>query len=76
MWMEDILPEKVKKAISLNLGHESVSTTFDSYGHSNMTQNEVFGIINNLKNLKVEVKSTSITKEEREAIEKLLKRSA
>lgn len=76
MWMEDILSEKVKKAISLNLGHESVSTTFDSYGYSNMTQNEVFGIINNLKNLKVEAKSTSITQEEREAIEKLLKRSA
>lgn len=75
MWMEEILPEKVKKAISLNLGHESVTTTFDSYGHSNMTQNEVFEVIKNLKNLKANSKSTSITKEEREILEKLLKRS-
>lgn len=66
--MERTLTEKDKKAISLNLGHENIATTFDSYGYSTMTHDEVIETIKNLKKSGKEVSLNSLTKQELKVI--------
>jgi integrase len=39
------LTEEEKKAVSLNLGHTQVGTTFGSYGYGNMTDDEAVEIV-------------------------------
>ena len=68
IFMEQNLTEKDKKAISLNLGHENVSTTFDSYGYSNMTHDEVIETINKLKNARNDSRKNLVTDAEMKII--------
>jgi integrase/recombinase XerD len=50
IFMERNPTEKQKKAFSMNIGHESVTTTFASYGNSSMTQKEAIEIIKKMRN--------------------------
>ena len=43
------LTEEEKRAISLNLGHENVGTTFGSYGYGSMSEEDAVGIVQRLK---------------------------
>ena len=58
------LTEKDKKAISLNLGHENVGTTFGSSGYGNMTTEEAIDVVKNLKNLQNDLGPNTLTEEE------------
>ena len=71
--MENTLTEKQKKAISLNVGHESVATTFDSYGYSNMTPDEVIETIKNLKNTQNDTIDQEIPEQKMRAFKQFLK---
>ncbi len=42
------LTEEEKKALSQNLGHENVGTTFGAYGHGRMNEDHQFEIINKI----------------------------
>jgi integrase len=68
------LTEEEKKAISLNLGHEDVATTFGSYGYGGMTPGESIKIVKELGNPKENL-SGSMTEEERAVLENFLKRN-
>lgn len=52
LWVKEIskfpLTEEQKKAISQNLGHENVGTTFGSYGYSKIDENKQLEIIRNI----------------------------
>jgi integrase len=61
IFTERNLTGKQQKAVSVNLGHESVTTTFDSYGNSNMTQKEVIEIIRNLKHKQDDSRKNLVT---------------
>ncbi len=69
------LTEEQRKAISLNLGHEDVVTTFGSYGYGNMTFPEAAKIVKNLGNPNDRRENTPLSDEERDVLEKLLKRN-
>ncbi|MSU60432.1 MAG: site-specific integrase [Candidatus Staskawiczbacteria bacterium] len=51
-WVKEIsklpLTEEEKKAISQNLGHENVGTTFGSYGYGKLDENRQIDIIKNI----------------------------
>ncbi len=68
------LTEEEKKAISMNLGHENVGTTFGSYGYGNMTPIDAVKIVQKLTMTPTDGQSVVITAEEKAALEKLLKR--
>lgn len=68
------LTEEEKKAISLNLGHEDVATTFGSYGYGGMTPAESIRIVKSLEN-PGSSNGSVLNDEQRAAIEALLKRS-
>ncbi len=72
--MEKTLTEKQKKAISLNIGHESVATTFDSYGYSNMTPDEVIETIKNLRNSQDDTTKLPLTEKEKVAFYQFIKK--
>ncbi|MEI6316253.1 MAG: site-specific integrase [bacterium] len=69
------LTEEEKKAVSLNLGHEDVATTFGSYGYGNMTANEAIRIVKSLKNSQGEHKDGSLTEEELRVFRDILARN-
>lgn len=68
------LTEEEKKAISLNLGHANVGTTFGSYGYGNMTEEDAVEIVKKLKTNFISDNKTFISKQERTVIEKMLSR--
>lgn len=68
------LTEEEKKAISMNLGHENVGTTFGSYGYGHMTPIDAVKIVQKLNMVTDDGQSEVLTSEEKEIIEKLLKR--
>jgi hypothetical protein len=69
------LTEEEKKAISMNLGHENVGTTFGSYGYGNMTPIDAVKIVQKLKVAEPDGQTDVLTPDERAILEKLIKRS-
>ena len=68
------LTEEEKKAISMNLGHENVGTTFGSYGYGNMSSMDAVKIVQKLTMSPIDGQTIVISPEEKTALEKLLKR--
>jgi integrase len=69
------LTEEQKKAISLNLGHANVGTTFGSYGYGNMTNDDAIKIVQKLGSALVENRDKlTLSKEEKAALVEVLKR--
>lgn len=68
------LTEKEKKAISLNLGHENVSTTFGSYGYGSMSEEDAVQIVQKLKDVQNSQNGPIISDEERSVLERLMRR--
>lgn len=69
------LTEEEKRAISMNLGHENVGTTFGSYGYGSMSNESAVKIVQKLKDV---ADGTSngfmISEEEKAVLEKIVKR--
>ena len=69
------LTEEEKKAISLNLGHSNVGTTFGSYGYGGMDEEEAVKIVKKLDNYNNDNKHDSIlSKTEKKVFERLMKK--
>lgn len=68
------LTEEEKRAISLNLGHENVGTTFGSYGYGSMSSQDAVKIVQKIVVGENDGITTPISPEEREILEKLLRR--
>lgn len=73
------LTEEEKRAVSLNLGHANVGTTFGSYGYGSMDEEDAVEIVKKMDDYldrmnKGDCEAVPMTKEEKEIIEKVLKR--
>lgn len=68
------LTEEEKRAISLNLGHANVGTTFGSYGYGSMTEEDAVKIVQKLKASHDDGGTLKISEEERAVLEKFMKR--
>lgn len=69
------LTEEEKKAISLNLGHSNIGTTFGAYGYGNMSNEDAVGIVQKLIAFQGDGANTiPISDEERAVLERVLKR--
>jgi integrase len=66
------LTEKEKKAISLNLGHSNIGTTFGSYGYGNMTEEDAVKIVQKLKTSQTDGNEFVISEEERAVLERIM----
>lgn len=73
-FMKTRLTEEEKKAISQNLGHENVGTTFGSYGYGQIEEDRQIEIVKNIKFGNKEIKAIfGFSKEEmKEAIAEVL----
>lgn len=70
------LTEEEKRAISLNLGHANVGTTFGSYGYGSMSNEGAVEIVQRLKDFQADNKDKLVLSEnERVALEGLMKRA-
>lgn len=69
------LTEEEKRAISLNLGHANVGTTFGSYGYGSMTEDDAVKIVQKLKTSRIDCNSQILSDEEKIVLEGLIKRS-
>ncbi len=67
------LTEEEKKAVSLNLGHENVGTTFGSYGYGGMSPLDATNIVKKIVTAQ-EDGAIPMSVEEKEVLAKLLKR--
>lgn len=70
------LTEKEKKAVSLNLGHANIGTTFGSYGYGGMTKDEAVKTVQKLKNNFANEANVTISEEEKAVLKKLLDRAS
>ena len=61
------LTEEEKKAVSLNLGHSNVGTTFGSYGYGGMNEEDAVKIVQKLKTSQVEGGNAVIISDEEKA---------
>jgi hypothetical protein len=68
------LTEEEKRAISLNLGHANVGTTFGSYGYGSMSGEDAVKIVQKLKIAEQEGNNIKISNEEKAILERFLKR--
>lgn len=69
------LTEEEKRAISMNLGHENVGTTFGSYGYGSMNNETAVRIVQKLKDIREsESGGLSFSDEEKALLEKVLRR--
>ncbi|MEO5646497.1 MAG: site-specific integrase [Candidatus Paceibacterota bacterium] len=69
------LTEEEKRAISMNLGHENVGTTFGSYGYGSMNSESAVKIVQKLKDVQEGASNSLMLSEQEKAIlEKLMKR--
>jgi integrase/recombinase XerD len=69
------LTEEEKRAISLNLGHSNVGTTFGSYGYGNMNEEDAVKIVQRLKDSQnTEAGGPVLNAEEKALLERLLGR--
>ena len=66
------LTEEEKRAISLNLGHANVGTTFGSYGYGAMNDERAVEIVKKLKDVRPTTGGVVLTDEERIVLERLL----
>lgn len=62
------LTEEQKRAISLNLGHENVSTTFGSYGYGSMSNKDAIKIVQKLKDSDTDNQTKSTLSDEEKAL--------
>lgn len=69
------LTEEEKKAISLNLGHANIGTTFGSYGYGSMSDKNAVEIVQRLRNQGDDKNKGRISKEEKAVLENLINRS-
>jgi integrase/recombinase XerD len=69
------LTEEEKKAVSLNLGHEDVATTFGAYGYGSMSEQDAVRIVRKLKDFQDDDSGGyPLTDQERAILERLLGR--
>jgi hypothetical protein len=69
------LTEEEKRAISMNLGHANVGTTFGSYGYGSMNSETAVKIVQKLKDLQEGGSNTlNLSEQEKAILEKVLKR--
>ena len=69
------LTEEEKRAISMNLGHENVGTTFGLYGYGSMSNESAVKIVQKLKDVQEGTSdSFMLSDQERAVLEKVLKR--
>lgn len=68
------LTEEEKRAISLNLGHANVGTTFGSYGYGSMTEEDAVKIVQKLKTTNKGENSLVLSDEERAVFERVINR--
>ena len=68
------LTEEEKRAISMNLGHENVGTTFGSYGYGSMNKETAVQIVQKLKDIQDGGGGFNLSDQERAVLEKVLKR--
>lgn len=68
------LTEEEKRAISLNLGHANVGTTFGSYGYGSMTEEDAVKIVQKLKISQNNSDTLALSNEERAVLERVMKR--
>jgi integrase len=68
------LTEEEKRAISLNLGHANVGTTFGSYGYGSMNEEDAVKIVQKLKNPNSSENNAIISDDEKAVLERLIKR--
>ncbi len=66
--------EEEKKAISLNLGHANVGTTFGSYGYGSMTNEDAVKIVQKLTVSRQSGNSIVLSDEERMVLERVMKK--
>ena len=70
------LTEEEKKAISLNLGHSNVATTFGSYGYGGMNEEEAVKIVKKINNPENDNKNKPpLSEEEITVLEKIINRN-
>jgi integrase len=70
------LTEEEKRAISLNLGHENVGTTFGAYGYGSMSSEDAIKIVQKLKDFEANGENRLVLSEqEKVALEGLMKRA-
>lgn len=70
------LTEEEKKAISLNLGHSNVGTTFGSYGYGGMDDEEAVKIVKKLNTYKNDNRNNpQLSEIERRVLEKFISRN-
>lgn len=65
------LTEEEKKAISLNLGHAHIGTTFGSYGYGNMNEEEAVEIV---KKIDTSSDKVALSSKEREFLGEIMKK--
>jgi len=68
------LTKEEERAVSLNLGHANVGTTFGSYGYGSMTEEDAVKIVQKLKTAEQDGSNIKISEEERAVLERFLKR--
>jgi integrase/recombinase XerD len=69
------LTEEEKKAISLNLGHSNIGTTFGSYGYGSMNDEEAVAIVQKLKAVQdSDANGFSLSEEEKAVFERIMKK--
>ena len=68
------LTEEEKKAISINLGHEDIGTTFGSYGYGSMSPIDATKIVQKLLMSPTDGETLIVTPEEKIILEKIFKR--
>lgn len=69
------LTEEEKRAISMNLGHENVGTTFGSYGYGSMNSETAVKIVQKLKDIREGTSDALIFSDQEKAVlEKIMKR--
>ncbi len=74
MMSEIRLTEKEKRAISLCLGHENVGTTFGSYGYGNISDKDATKIVREIQTGQDSNGSVTLSSEEKESLDNLLKK--
>lgn len=68
------LTEEEKRAISMNLGHENVGTTFGSYGYGSMSNESALQIVKKLRDIGDRSSNTlNFSDEEKALLEKVLR---
>ncbi len=69
------LTEEEKRAISLNLGHEDVGTTFGAYGYGSMSDDDAVKIVQKLKDVQNDGDGgLTLSDDERAALERVMRR--